>query len=228
MSENLINSHSSYYDQDPGQQGIYHWCAPLDTACQVIPLEFNPVFFSRQKVERKENSFISVAFGIEGSSYIRKGIDKVIMIADHFPQYTFTIVGCNEVDFPVRIPENVAVLPPVPYEQLPGYYSAHQYYLQLSIAEGFPSAICEAMLCECIPIGSNVAAIPGIISTNGFIVPERRDSVILETVEQAVDHPAKEVLGMAAREHIIDLFGPGTRERELVKMFESISGSEDI
>ena len=164
VSANLIQSKSSYYPDDPDDQGIYHWCHPLRTPYKVIPLEYNAQKFYRRDVPRKENSFISVAFGIEGTSFIRKGIDKMIMIAHQLPEYSFTIIGCEAKDFPVIIPSNVDVIPPVPYEQLPEYYSRHQYYLQLSIAEGFPSAICEAMLCECIPIGSDVAAIPDIIS----------------------------------------------------------------
>src|SRR4030095_949960 len=99
-------------------------------------------------------------------------------------------------------------------------YSSHQFYLQLSIAEGFPSAICEAMLCECIPIGSNVAAIPMIISNNGFIVEKRDDTLILEIVEQAIHYGDKVEMGRSARNHIIASFGPGKRESELIKLLE--------
>ena len=221
VSENLIYSQSSYYQEDNGSQGIYHWCAPIETPYKVIPLEYDPNMFFRQNVERIENSFITVAFGIEGSSFIRKGIDKVLMIANHFPQHGFTIIGCSETDFPVKVPANVNLVPPVPYNQLPLYYSRHQFYLQLSIAEGFPSAICEAMLCECIPIGSDVAAIPMIISTHGFIVSKRDDKLILDTVEQAMMNENKENIGKEARKHIMESFGPGKREAELIKLFEN-------
>src|SRR5688500_6358657 len=131
----------------------------------------------------------------------------MIVVARNFPQYQFTIIGCHQKDFPVSIPENVNLIPPVKYEELPFHYSRHQFYLQLSIAEGFPSAICEAMLCECIPIGSEVAAIPAIISSHGFLVHKREDEAILSTVQQAIDVADKEALGKSARNHIINAFG---------------------
>ncbi len=219
VSDNLIYSQSSYYDGDYSTQGIYHWCHPIKTPYQVISLEYDPNVFFKHNVERIKNSFISVAFGLNGPSLIRKGIDKFLMIARHYPEYIFTIIGCNKNDFHVPIPLNVILIPPVPYEQLPIHYSRHQFYLQLSIAEGFPSAICEAMLCECIPIGSDVAAIPLIISSHGFIVYKRDDSLILDTIHKAIKNESKENLGKAARKHIMESFGKGKREEELLKLF---------
>lgn len=219
VSSNLIESQSAYYTTDSQVQGIYHWCRPLDTPYRVISLEYNAELFYPQNVLRKPNSFITVAFGIEGTSFVRKGIDKVIMIARHCPEYSFTIIGCRKEDFPVDIPANVEVIPPVPYDTLPDHYSRHIYYLQLSIAEGFPSAICEAMLCGCIPIGSDVAAIPAIVSSFGFLVPKRDDALILETVQRAVAEPDKQNLAEGARRHIMDTFGTGKRSQALYELF---------
>jgi len=216
VSENLIYSESDYYTVDSTVQGIAHWCKPLDTEFKIIPLEYNTEIFYRRDVERKPNSFLTVAFGIQGTSFIRKGIDKVIMVASHFPEYDFTILGCHQSEFPVPVPNNVTLIPPVPYEELPLHYSRHEFYFQLSIAEGFPSAICEAMLCECIPIGSNVAAIPSIISGNGFLVFKRDDQKIIESVKKAVSSENKEEISKQARSHIMATYGKGKREEELL------------
>jgi glycosyltransferase involved in cell wall biosynthesis len=220
VSSNLVLKSSPYYKEDSIIQGIYHWCKDLKTPYEVIPFEYNVDLFKRQPVARKENSFITVAFGIQGTSFIRKGIDKMLMIASHFPQYEFTIVGYAPSEFPVPVPANVTLVPPVPHAKVPEYLSAHQYFLQLSIAEGFPSAIVEAMLCECIPIGSEVAAIPEIVSTHGFLVPERDDEIILDTVRKAIAYKDKEALGKSAREYIVTHFGPGRRTNALLKLLD--------
>jgi len=219
VSINLILSESGYYTGDSGIQGIYHWCAPIKTPYEVISLEYDPAMFYRRDVNRKENSFITVAFGINGPPFIRKGIDKFLMIAQHFPENLFTIVGCYKSDFQVPVPDNVVLVPPVPYDQLPMQYSQHQFYLQLSIAEGFPSAICEAMLCECIPIGSDVAAIPMIISDAGYLVSKREDLIILDVIRNAMNNNNKEELGKKARNQIMNSFRKGKREAALLKIF---------
>ncbi len=222
VSENLIESESGYYTTDSTRQGIYFWCRPLHVPYSVIPLEYNPSLFHPRAVDRRVNSFLTVAFGIEGSSYIRKGIDKMIMLASALPDCSFTILGCSPEEFPHSIPPNVNLIPPVPYEELPDHYSRHQFYVQLSIAEGFPSAICEAMLCECVPIGSAVAAIPAIISSYGFLVPLRDDAVIMNTIQQALAHPDKAMLGREAREHIMRTFSEGKREDALVELINRL------
>lgn len=220
VSSNLVLKSSPYYTVDSIVQGIYHWCKDLETPHKVIPFEYNPALFKRREVPRMENSFITVAFGIKGTSFIRKGVDKMVMLAEHFPQYRFTIVGCTPSEFPISVPANVQLVPPIPHKQVPDYLSSHQFYLQLSIAEGFPSAVCEAMLCECIPIGSEVAAIPEIISTHGFLVPERKDEVIIETIQKAIAYVDKEGMGKSAREYIASNFGPGRRINALMELFD--------
>lgn len=219
VSANLIKTQSPYYKEDSITQGIYHWCKNLQTPFRIVPTEYDPTVFYKRNVERRKNSFMTIAFDIQGVSFIRKGIDKVIMIANSLPEYDFTIVGCDEKDFPVPVPKNVKLVPPIPHAEVPDYLSAHEFYLQLSIAEGLPNAVCEAMLCECIPIGSRVAAIPEAIDNYGFLIDERKDDVILKVIQQAVSYPDKETMGKNARSHIIHKYGPGSRLNALREIF---------
>lgn len=219
VSSNLIYSASTYYREDSIEQGIFHWCKKLRTPYQVISTEYNPELFRPLPIERVDNSFITVAFNIVGTSFVRKGIDKFIMIAAAFPQYRFTIVGSKAEEFPVPIPPNITLIAPVPHHEVPALMSAHQFYLQLSIAEGLPNALCEAMLCECIPIGSAVAAIPEAISTHGFLVHEREDAAILEVIRSAIALKDKAAMGKSARNQIISNYGPGKRFDALMDLF---------
>src|SRR6185369_10376616 len=98
-------------------------------------------------------------------------------------------------------------------------YSKQQFYFQISIAEGFPSAICEAMLCNCIPIGSNVAAIPMIIGDCGFVLNKRDPEMLMALIKNALNSDTK-TLAKKSRERIIELFPQGKREAELIKLIE--------
>jgi glycosyltransferase involved in cell wall biosynthesis len=191
VSENLVESESTYYTIDSTKQGIKVWCDNIKAPYVVVPLEYDPSLFKRTDAERIPNSFITVAFGIQGTSFIRKGIDKFIMAAHHFPEYMFTIVGSSKETFPVEVPGNVRLVPPVPYAALVDLYNQHEFYLQLSIAEGFPSAPCEAMLCECFPIASAVASMPEIVGDAGVLIPSITDEVIIQGINKALNHVRK-------------------------------------
>jgi glycosyltransferase involved in cell wall biosynthesis len=221
VSQNLIRSHSEYYTVDSTEQGIQVWCRNMNTPWQVVPLEYDPSLFKRTSTKRIPNSFLTVAFGIQGTSFIRKGIDKFIMAARQFPASRFTIVGSGKEDFPAEVPENVILIPPVPYTALVELYNQHEFYLQLSIAEGFPSAPCEAMLCECFPIASAVASMPEIIGDAGMLIPTGDDEVIIAGIQKALQMDHKGEVGKQARERIMAKYGPGTRKKKWMEVLKA-------
>jgi len=55
----------------------------------------------------------------------------------------------------------------VPDEELIKYYQKAKVY-QLSEYEGLPNALCEAMLCECVPAGTRYCGIPTAIGDTGM------------------------------------------------------------
>ena len=220
VDECLMFSESDYYTAEESIQGIRHFCKKLNTPHRTIRLEYDPTLFFNRAKNKRENSFITAAFGIEGTSFIRKGIDMVIEVAHLLPDCHFSVIGCSRDAIRVPVSENVHFIPPVPYKDLAGIYSTHRFYLQMSIAEGFPSAICEAMLCECVPIGSNVAAIPFIIGETGFIVNKRDVLLLKEVIGFACRREDLEDMGQRARERIIGNFYPGSRSKPLFELLD--------
>jgi glycosyltransferase involved in cell wall biosynthesis len=218
----LIYSESDYYDKEYAKQGIKYFCRNLKTPSQTIHLEYDPDFFYCKSESRDRDTFITAAFGIEGSSFIRKGIDLIIDAARLLPACEFTVLGCTPDVIKVPFTENVNFIPPVPYEKLAEIYSHHRFYLQLSIAEGFPSAICEAMLCECVPIGSNVAAIPSIIGDTGFILGKRDVHQLKDLINIAMAREDLPALGQRARRSIMAKFYPGARSEKIYKIIDGL------
>lgn len=223
VNDCLIYSESDYYHPDYSKQGIKHFCANVNTPSETITLEYDPAFFYAKSENRSANSFITAGFGIEGPTFIRKGIDLIIEVARLLPECEFTVLGCSSEVIKVPFTPNVKFIPPVPYERLAEIYSEHRFYLQLSIAEGFPSAICEAMLCECVPIGSKVAAIPHIIGDTGFILEKRDVNLLKGIIDRAILCDDLSRSGQKARQRIIENFYPGTRSKKIYELIDKYS-----
>ena len=56
----------------------------------------------------------------------------------------------------------------VPDEELIKYYQKAKVYCQLSRYEGLLNALCEAMLCACVPVGTRYCGIPPAIGDTGM------------------------------------------------------------
>jgi glycosyltransferase involved in cell wall biosynthesis len=132
-----------------------------------------------------------------------KGIDYFIEVARHLPDYRFIIIGVTEEGqkYLGDLPENIEVFGLIPHEELLDYYQRAKVYAQFSIREGLPNTVCEAMLCECIPLGLNNGGIPYAIGDAGIILHSNEITVAAAAVKQAMED--KTGLGQKARKFIL-------------------------
>jgi glycosyltransferase involved in cell wall biosynthesis len=220
VSENLVDSAYVYFPTRFKRQGYKAFCSEALAPHTVIPIGYDPSLFKRLG-DKKQRSFLCVA-QMNKANFFRKGIDLVFEMAVRFPTCTFTVVGDNEKMQYDYVPQNVTLMPFVPYEALAKIYSEHQFYLQLSLMEGFPSAPCEAMLCECVPIVSAVGAMEEIVGDTGFVL-KYKDVAELETLLGKALETDTDELGCRARARIVTRFPPAVRD-ELVHLIESEIG----
>lgn len=217
VDESLEKTENTYSKEHSKYQGIKNFCKNLKTPIHTIYNGYNEHEW-RSNSNKIANSFISVAAGLEETRrFILKGFDLIIELAHKLPECQFTFVGTSQLPVGVIIPKNVTLIDFANKDELVNLFSKHRYYLQLSISEGFPNAICEAMLCGCIPIGSNVAALPKIIGNSGYILKKRNIDMLLEIVSQAL-HEKEEKEDPRSR--IIENFPLVVRERKLVEALE--------
>ncbi len=181
VHKSLEKSYYSYKKVKFPNQGIRSFNKKIKTEIIEMVNGYDTEKWQNKNSERIKNSFLSVTFAIDEIGFYRKGIDLIIEAAKLFPDYYFTIVG--KVYLKEKCPENVHLINNVDQKELLEIYNKHTYYFQLSMFEGFPNALCEAMLCGCIPIGSNVAGIPDIIGDNGYILKQKNVDLLKELIE---------------------------------------------
>jgi len=165
----------------------------------------------------KERMALTVGF-VNKSNCRRKGLDVFVEAARHLLDVRFVLVGISDNEWSANLkrmaPPNVEFVPAVAHDQLLGYYRRAKVYCQLSMFEGLPNALCEAMLCECVPVGTEVSGIPTAIADTGFYAPVGDPKASAEAIEMAL----KSDKGKAARARIVDYFSIEKREKRLAEI----------
>jgi len=215
VHKSLEKTTYTYVDVKYKKQGIRSFVKNIQTPIIEVVNGYDTNKWKITNEKRIDLSFLTVSFAVDKIGYYRKGIDLIIQAAIMFPQYQFTIVG--KVLLQEACPANVQMISNVPQKELLKIYNQHQYYLQLSMFEGFPNALCEAMLCGCIPIGSDVAGIPDIIGEIGYILKKKNKSDLKKIIDNLHKnkHTPQEV-----REQISLNYPIKRRKKELVESID--------
>jgi glycosyltransferase involved in cell wall biosynthesis len=218
VHRSLMFREESYYSIDSKYQGCQFWCNHLETPYTEIHNGYDSEKWKPDGSKKQPNTFLTIAAIPDKTKIVLKGIDLVIQAAKSFPNCSFTIVGLQDASIEICDEPNVTVLPFLSAEQLLQILSTTRFYLQLSISEGFPNALCEAMLTECIPIGSNVAAIPDIIGQSGFVLKKRNITQLTALLAQALNTTELDILGKDARQRIVEHYPLESRSKGLMNV----------
>jgi glycosyltransferase involved in cell wall biosynthesis len=220
--ESLWKHNYNYDKTEPSLQGIKAFIPTLKTAHTVITNGYDYEKWQASNVDRLPKSFITVSGGFQFPFQVAlKGIDLILEVAPHFPDCTFTILGVPSSKKLEIKSSNVKILPPAKNEDLIEIYSRNQYYLQLSMAEGFPNALCESMLCGCIPIVSNVFSMPEIIGEGGYVLQERNIDHLKSLIQNAIENSDANK-SVVARNRIIENYTLTKRKVALQTLIRSL------
>ncbi|HWY98385.1 MAG TPA: glycosyltransferase family 4 protein [Bacteroidia bacterium] len=222
VHKSLILCDYTYQDADFNKQGYMNFCKELKTPNEVISFGFDPEKWNTSS-QKKPDSFITVAAGLGSAYRVKlKGVDLILEAAKSFPDAHFSIIGFPKGYQLPGNPANVTAYSFVSNDELKDIYNKHEFYLQVSMSEGFPNAICEAMTCGCIPIGSNVGAIPDIVGDSGFILDKRDAEKFKGLVKQAISSD-KKALSEKARQRILTNYPKDLREKQLLSLLSKLS-----
>lgn len=171
VSSSLVYTENKYYTQNSEEikQGYKAFFKSVKTPYTVVPNAIDSSFWRIINNDKRiDNSFTAV---FSEKQFILKGGDLIVELAKRNPTWNFTIVGTKD-RWGINL-ENVKFVGFVDKFKLLEIYNNSKYYLQLSIFEGFGCSLCEAILCGCIPIGSNVNEIPKIIENTSNILMKK-------------------------------------------------------
>jgi glycosyltransferase involved in cell wall biosynthesis len=172
----------------------------------------------------KENLVITVGY-VSASVIQRKGFDTFVKAASSLPDARFLLIGKpideSQDSLKKLAPENVDFTGFVSDDELLRYYQRAKVYCQLSAYEGLPNALCEAMLCECVPVGTKRNGIPTAIGETGYYVPYGEPVATAEAIAKALQAPKD--LGRKARERIMRIFPDERREMGLVQAINAVT-----
>lgn len=176
VSSSLIETKNDYSlgGKDLGLKAVFPSLA-LDV--QIIPNGFNIDFWKSSQVKDLK-SIITVA---TSNRMTHKGIDLILEIAPKIPEYKISIAGISYIE---NCPSNIKLLGYLSAEELKNAYSKNKYYFQLSIWEGFGCALCEAILCGCVPVVSKVNMLPEIVRDERLVLKKRSSDSLLEKIHE--------------------------------------------
>ena len=150
-----------------------------------------------------------------------KGIDTFVKAATLLPNVKFMAVGgrgeCMETLKRGAGP-NVTFVGLVSQEELIQFYQRAKVFCQLSRQEGLPNTVCEAMLCECVPVGTRLPGIERAVGEAGFLVPTDDHEAAADAIRRALVSKK----GGDARARIKDLFSLERREKTILEVVREL------
>jgi glycosyltransferase involved in cell wall biosynthesis len=221
VDETLVFCEYSYLQKrDYDFQGYRYFFPHIKTGYTVVHNGFEENQFAYDKASKIRGTFITIASADDMRRFTVKGIDTVLKIAPRFPDCIFRVIGVSEGlrEKIQEVPGNVFLLPFMEPAEFRELIAVSEFCLQLSVSEGFPNALCEAMLGGCIPFVSSVGAMPMIVGETGFVATSSELEYLVRELTGAIatSDDVKQKMAAGARARITENFPLGKRKRALL------------
>jgi glycosyltransferase involved in cell wall biosynthesis len=186
---------------------------------EVLPTGYDSEFW--QPSEAKQPIVLTVASVHTEGRFKIKGIDLLFETARKLPDVRFELVGVDtQVSRTYSIPPNVGLHPVLDQSSLVKQYQRARVYCQPSRREGLSNTLCEAMLCACIPVATDVGGSARAVGENGIIVRPGNPDELADGIKRALSMPGK--VGLDARERIIARYPKLRREERLTELMREV------
>lgn len=219
----LVRSRNTFQQDDPEDQGVLSFMPDLAKSIVEVSNGYDPAQWPISTRTVRDVDVVTVASNDRRPSTLRlKGIDLLLEIARGRPRLRFQIIGITG-SLLLHVPSNVEFIPHVPNHELHAHYARAKVYAQLSLSEGFPNALCEAMLCGCTPLVSSVGAMPLIVNETGLVLHQRNLEKARELLDASLAKAAKGP-NLEAHKRIASHFPESKRRKKLIRIIQNAIG----
>jgi glycosyltransferase involved in cell wall biosynthesis len=228
-NSSLIENTNKYIPGISRRGGINFFVPDRKGEIQVVFNGYHTNFWIPNEDLRQSNLVIMTAFISNKRSFYMKGVDDFIAAAASMPDLRFKLIGSELFliqKWYESLPGNLEVTPPLDRNKLLEEYQKARVFCLLSLSEGMPNALCEAMLCGCVPVVSDVNFNAELVRGSGFVVDKRDASSIRNAIRQAVD--SHEDINILARNRIVENFPFKRREDELVSVLLNLESKSRL
>ncbi len=182
----LVESENAFATALPSPQGVRVHVPDLTTPVAVVPTGYDPSAWPPGAPSRDRRVVTAALVGTL-RTYRLKGIDLLADAARQLPDVSFEVIGVDpSVASAVLVPDNLALRPPVARDRLVESFQTASVVAHLSRSEGLPNALCEAMLCGCVPVVSRVGGMPEAAEGVGEIVGRPDGTAIADALRRAL------------------------------------------
>ena len=212
VSEALVSSVNKYADPsgEGYKIGLLHHVPEVRNKVHVIPTDYDDDFWKIDESIFKEG-VLSLAYVYNSATYTLKGFDLLTECALMMPDVRFTFAGFSPEmieKYTPDLPENVKLISFVSDLEARKLYQSNKVFVLPSLTEGLPNTLCEAMLCGCVPIVSEVSVMPEIVSNLGFVLKRKENIVLKDLTEKTLEC---NINIWKIRQRIVEMYPRGMR-----------------
>jgi glycosyltransferase involved in cell wall biosynthesis len=217
VHESLYDGVNTYAFDPPRSIGVKSLVPGIRGDVLTVYNGFDARFWCADPVVQKERIVVTVASvpqkvleTARRRMACLKGVPLLFEIARRMPDVRFIVIGPENgtvTDEDGTTPANVTLTGHLTAEDVRTWYRRAKVYAHPSLTEGMPNAVAEAMLCECVPVGSNVNGTATLIGDAGFVIDYPDPERWIAAIRFAFDSD----LGRAARDRIVVQFSVAKR-----------------
>jgi glycosyltransferase involved in cell wall biosynthesis len=195
----------------------------------LVYLGFDPNVCGNHLRRAKEKKVLCVGT-VSKTTLLVKDLGLFAQTSRLLPEVEFILVG-KWINGSIRYLKNIAssnmrFVDGVKQERLFDIMSESKVYVQVSRQESFGCALAEAMLCECIPVVTKVAALPEVVGECGFFLSGRSPEKLAVLIKRGMESEPE--LGRRARQRIASRFPLKRRETNLLQAVEGLMKSRRV